>query len=447
MKNVKRFFCLLTLAMLSLTLLAGCGSSDSESRDADVIDVYGGTIERNGEQINIWVCHDQETVYIYYDDEERKLLDKAELPTHELHDTDWEILWVDPSDFTGDNNGDLRVTLCHADMSESYIVWAWEKDKGYVYQPDDSRFYDPGVTDDADALPVKVEGRWYCPTVDPYQYIEFDAKGNWKLYFDECNVADSGHLRYVPEEDVIYICSDVGGAMDGSYYIEVEGETLYISAGYLFSYDRFAPYEGLWLCESTDQCDYLVFDDNGNWQLQLEGKVIDEGYLWYAEEQGQALYICSKQGSDIDGCGIGVPEEDGRLFFSDYGYFVYIDESSIEWLDGGAGTGNGNEYYSWNAKLHQRNVSEFEGVWYYQEDFSADTYIVIDGNGNWSYYQRAPGDAEGTETDHGTFSYSKDEGSVYYADSAVYDGVSYWVMEFDDDILIWNYDYTYYRME
>lgn len=300
----------------------------------------------------------------------------------------------------------------------------------------------PVVVDDADVLPVKVEGRWRCSTVDPYQYIEFDAEGNWKLYFDECNVADSGYLRYEPEEDVIYICSDVGGAMDGSYYIEVDGETLTISAGYVFSYDGFAPYEGVWLCESTDQCDYLVFDDDGDWQLQLEGKVIDEGYLWYAGEQ--ALYICSTQGSDMDGCSIDAPE-DGRLLFSGYGRFACIDESSIEWIDDG--TGNGNEYYSWNAKLHQRNVSEFEGVWYYQEDLSADTYIVIDSEGNWSYYQRAPGDAEGTEMDHGTFSYSKDEGSVYYADSAVYDGVSYWVMEFDDDILIWDYDDIYYRME
>ena len=45
--------------------------------------------------------------------------------------------------------------------------------------------------------------------------------------------------------------------------------------------------------------------------------------------------------------------------------------------------------------------------------------------------------------DWGTFSYSKDEVSTYYADSAVYDGVSYRVFEFDYDTLIWDDDLFY----
>ena len=72
-------------------------------------------------------------------------------------------------------------------------------------------------------------------------------------------------------------------------------------------------------------------------------------------------------------------------------------------------------------------------------------YIVIDGYGNWSYYERAYGKAEGTEMDRGTFSYSADEPSTYYADSAMYDGLSYRVLDFDHDILIWD-DYAFYRM-
>ena len=34
------------------------------------------------------------------------------------------------SDFTGDDNSDLQVYLSHSDMSESYIVWAWEESEG-----------------------------------------------------------------------------------------------------------------------------------------------------------------------------------------------------------------------------------------------------------------------------------------------------------------------------
>ena len=49
--------------------------------------------------------------------------------------------------------------------------------------------------------------------------------------------------------------------------------------------------------------------------------------------------------------------------------------------------------------------------------------------------------------DYGTFSYSTNEDSVYYADSAVYDDLSILVLEFDEDILIWGDEGAYYRME
>lgn len=83
---------------------------------------------------------------------------------------------------------------------------------------------------------------------------------------------------------------------------------------------------------------------------------------------------------------------------------------------------NGNEgsYYSWDSKLYQRNVTELGGVWYYDGDLSAETYIVIDG----SYYQRAPG-SDPAEMDCDTFSYSTDEASTYYANSTMYEGMSY----------------------
>lgn len=140
MKNRERFFCLLTLTLVILGLLAGCGSKDSDVQDPDGIiyeydSIGAGTIMRNGEQIEVLFFNDQETVYIYYNDyfydlKEPKLLDKAELPTYELHDTDWYAESFYTGDDTGDDNSDLRVTLRHADYSASYIVWTWDNDKG-----------------------------------------------------------------------------------------------------------------------------------------------------------------------------------------------------------------------------------------------------------------------------------------------------------------------------
>ena len=104
--------------------------------------------------------------------------------------------------------------------------------------------------------------------------------------------------------------------------------------------------------------------------------------------------------------------EEGQLYSAAYGYFnpgegmEYLwykdggefteDDEPVAYVENGSG-GSGNQnahpdsYWSWDSDLCQRNVSEFEGVWYYDGDLSAEMYVVIDGNGDWSYYQRAPG--------------------------------------------------------
>ena len=179
---------------------------------------------------------------------------------------------------------------------------------------------------------------------------------------------------------------------------------------------------------------------------------MDEGYLWYDVEL-DTTFINSYLGSAIEGNPAVLDGE--QLYITDLGHFSLIvsdddphdDDDPNEDDDPNDNNNNGNGYYNWNSELHQRNVSEFEGVWYYDEDLSATTYLVIDDSGNWSYYQRTSGDAEGTEMDYGTFSYSTNEDSVYYADSAVYDDLSILVLEFDEDILIWGDEGAYYRME
>ena len=76
MKYMKWFFCLLTVVLLSLVLLAGCASPDNpDSPDGDLDDTdlviecdYGGEIARNREMIPILVRHDQDAIYLYYSD-------------------------------------------------------------------------------------------------------------------------------------------------------------------------------------------------------------------------------------------------------------------------------------------------------------------------------------------------------------------------------------------
>ena len=49
--------------------------------------------------------------------------------------------------------------------------------------------------------------------------------------------------------------------------------------------------------------------------------------------------------------------------------------------------------------------------------------------------------------DCGIFSYSADKVSTDYADSTMYDCVSYRVFEIDEDALVWGDEGVYYMME
>lgn len=199
----------------------------------------------------------------------------------------------------------------------------------------------------------------------------------------------------------------------------------------------FSGFEGIWLGEANNAYDYIEFDSEGNWTLYLSGEIVDDGYLRY-ESEWEAIYAYS----NLDDSGSRIAMEEGQLYCAAYGYFNPGEGMEYLWYE----NGGGDEFYSWNSELYQRNVSEFEGVWYYDGDLSAETYIVIDGNGNWSYYQRTAGE-EPTEMDCGVFTYSTDEASIYYADSTMYDDVSIRVFEFDSDMLVWGDEGTYYLME
>ena len=435
MKNGKRFFCLLTLVLFCLALLAGCGSSGREWRDDDVIDDYG-TITRNGKQIDVCVCHDLEAVYLYYDNEKHDYFDTAMLPTEELYDKDWLLGGVDFSDRTGDNNGDLQVTLYHGDMSESQIVWSWEEGTGFVYQPDYSWFYKPGVIIDPpgdDTADFSVYAGVWLPDADnqyDVMYIEFDEEGNWQLYSGGESI-DKGCLWYDSEDDAVYVRSDLGGVADCGR-AELEGDRLYITTLGNFThvvseedqdYTDFSAYEGTWLgdADDTQSVTYIEFNGEGIWQLYSDGESIDQGYLWYDSED-EAVYIHSDLGGAADGGRVEL--EGDRLYITTLGYFTHIvSEEDQDYTD----------------------FSAYQGTWYLDEDSSAEAYVIIDGDGSWSYCRRAAGEDAATEIDRGTLSDSG-EADILYADSAVNDGVRYLVFEMDENILIWGDEGAYYRI-
>ena len=160
MKRWKNRLALLLAALLCLSLTA-CGSPDGDIAGGDwrttgVVDAYG-TVARDGEEIDVCACLGPKALYFYYNNEKHELFDTAVLPTDELGDEDWQFGEMSLSDFSGDYNSDLRLTLFHEDMSESYIVWEWEKGAGYLYRPSDSYFRESRVVDEPPADDILTE--------------------------------------------------------------------------------------------------------------------------------------------------------------------------------------------------------------------------------------------------------------------------------------------------
>ena len=56
-------------------------------------------------------------------------------------------------DITGDGESDVVVTFQHADMSTTQMVWFWDADERYVFEPDYSYFHENGVQTDLTDTP------------------------------------------------------------------------------------------------------------------------------------------------------------------------------------------------------------------------------------------------------------------------------------------------------
>ena len=205
----------------------------------------------------------------------------------------------------------------------------------------------------------------------------------------------------------------------------------------------FSVYEGIWLAEVNNEYDYLEIAADGSWSLCIGNDVVADGYLQY-EPEWESIYAYNNQ----DGSGGRFALEDGgRLYISTYGYFnfadgmeyLHFDEDGSGSADGYAGDGDDGDYDSYD-------VSSLAGIWYYDGDLASDSFIVIDDNGGWALYQRAPG-AEKAEVDSGWIE-TADEANTFCAESSLYSDVSYRMYVFETDVMMWGGEDDYYeRME
>lgn len=135
------------IALLALAglLLAGCQSAaEPDAPDEDVAGAdwrtWGwvqdaGTLVHGGEQTDVLVCVNSDSLDLYYDDDTQTIFDYANYPI-ELDDAQSAYQGTSFEDQNGDGSSDAKATFVHDDGTETVFVWFWDEDAGFVYWED-----------------------------------------------------------------------------------------------------------------------------------------------------------------------------------------------------------------------------------------------------------------------------------------------------------------------
>ena len=285
--------------------------------------------------------------------------------------------------------------------------------------------------------------------------------GMWQNAVGETIVIDTANMIYTassPDYSMDGTLGDEGEGMglylydnDGRAYLcaSEDGNSFTVSGEYPGRYSEDGHFDGVFYRDG----DIAAYTDLENAKFYYGNG--SDTWLWYND--GVNEYFLGdeyKLGDD----GLAYYEADNKIYpagwIPDEPY-----DPSVDWGENAQGeTGMSSENDAQNGNTVNDTLngglntdagvdfSHFEGIWYYVGDLSAETYIVMDASGNWSYYQRAPG-AEPAEMDCGTLTQDADAADIYYAESTMYDGVSHQVFVGDGDVFLWDEEGYYYLME
>ena len=137
----------LFLALALCLGLTACGNSDDVAgedwRTTGVV-VGSGTIIHDGESVDVLVTVDPNSAAFYRNQEEQVLFDSVAFP-ETIEDIISSAFQISFDDQNGDGESDVLVEIGHEDMSNTTMLWLWDSQERYVYQPEYSSFHVPGV--------------------------------------------------------------------------------------------------------------------------------------------------------------------------------------------------------------------------------------------------------------------------------------------------------------
>ena len=211
MKNWKKYVSLVMALVLCLMLTA-CGGNQNEDPNDVVGDdwrVTGvvraeGTITRDGGDVYVLVCVNDDDAVFCYDDETYAVYDYVDYPMTLQGDPWEEFQSIDFADRNGDGNSDVAM-LFELDGQTVLMVWFWDADtEAYVFQPEESLVEDFG---EESVSHVGFEGTWYLDGDETEEsVIIIGVVGDWVLYDQQ------GHFAADSEQfaDVSYLIATAG---------------------------------------------------------------------------------------------------------------------------------------------------------------------------------------------------------------------------------------------
>ena len=171
--------------------LAACGDSGDAAgedwRTTGVV-VGSGTITHDGDSVDVLVTADPNSAAFYWDQEEQVLFDSVAFP-ETIEDISSSAFQISFDDQNGDGESDVLVEIGHEDMSNTTMLWLWDPQERYVYQPEYSSFHVPGVVEPEESIDSYV-GLWEYQGENLWLRIREDA--TWEFVNDQEDVIESG---------------------------------------------------------------------------------------------------------------------------------------------------------------------------------------------------------------------------------------------------------------
>lgn len=275
-----------------------------------------GTITHDGDSVDVVVCVDPDSAAFYWDQEEKVLFDSVKFP-ETLSDAETAFEDISFDDIDGDGETDVTVDFHHDDDTDTYMVWIWDPEERYVFQPELSYihgdFYSLDENEDAyfEMYGLDIDG-W----TDDGSYSVADGVASYQGAGDgyavgDCNwavekVSDSirdgvweiefNAYCYIPKSSIPSYTGDFSTSVNGELYDYYTGTWFAGADAYLNDNDGYYYYTINWNDESYDIAFTYTVDwsgETGEWF-----NILTKHYIVYLSEEYDGLLFAAETQPD-----------------------------------------------------------------------------------------------------------------------------------------------------